>query len=144
MVKLKRKINLTKVKKKKFKKWELNWKNNISQIEIEWWNWKQIKALQNGQEQKFKIKTLRAKIEILITKRITLILNNQLDFRWKEREKIEEKSSAINKLLCRHTRKKTQQRFPMIWKGILVASTTKRSHECISYTLVCTTIFLFK
>jgi len=26
------------------------WNNNIWQIEIEWWNWKQLKLLQNGQK----------------------------------------------------------------------------------------------
>ena len=64
MVKLKRKINLIKgLKKKRRIKLE---KNHISQIEIEWWNWKQIKVLQKDQEEKLKIKRIKIKVEISI------------------------------------------------------------------------------
>jgi hypothetical protein len=40
-------------------------KNNKYQIDIEEWNWKQIKLLQEGQKQKLEIKRIRAKVEIL-------------------------------------------------------------------------------
>ena len=47
-------------------------KNNISQLEIKGWNWKQIKILQRDQEKKLKIKIIRTEVEISIYKRTTL------------------------------------------------------------------------
>ena len=41
-------------------------KNNISQLEIKGWNWKQIKILQRDQEKKLKIKIIRTEVEISI------------------------------------------------------------------------------
>jgi len=67
-VKLKRKINLKKNQKNK----DQIWKNNISQIGMEQWNWKEIEILQKLQEKKLWIKRIRIKVEILINKRTTL------------------------------------------------------------------------
>jgi hypothetical protein len=54
---LKRKLNSIKGKKNKNKKnMDQIEKNNIWQIIIEWWNWKQIKLLQNGQDKNLKSK----------------------------------------------------------------------------------------
>ena len=73
-LKLKGEINLTKEFKKiiiKIMRTKLK-KNNISQIRIERWNWKQIDILQKDQKQKLKIKRIRTEIEILINKEATL------------------------------------------------------------------------
>jgi len=43
-------------------------KNNIWQIRIERWNWKQIKLLQNDQEQKSEVKRIRIEVKIPTTK----------------------------------------------------------------------------
>ena len=63
-------------KKNQFKKNQKNkdkiWKNNISQIGMEQWNWKEIEILQKLQEKKLWIKRIRIKVEILINKRTTL------------------------------------------------------------------------
>jgi len=47
-------------------------KNNIWQIGIEEWNWKQIKLIQKSQEQNSKNKNIKTKVEILTTKRAEL------------------------------------------------------------------------
>jgi hypothetical protein len=39
-------------------------KKYMYQSGIEWWNWKQIKLLQEGQEENFQIKRIRIKVEI--------------------------------------------------------------------------------
>jgi hypothetical protein len=40
-------------------------KKYMYQSGIEWWNWKQIKLLQESQEEKFQIKRIRIEVEIL-------------------------------------------------------------------------------
>jgi hypothetical protein len=47
-------------------------KNNIWQIRIERWNWKQIKFLQKDQEQKSEVKRIRIEVEIPTTKMTNL------------------------------------------------------------------------
>ena len=46
-------------------------KYDISQIEFEWWNWKQIKLLQKSKKIN-KLKRIRTKVELSIIKRTTL------------------------------------------------------------------------
>jgi hypothetical protein len=54
---IEKKIKFNKRKKNKNKKnKDQIEKNNIWQIIIEWWNWKQIKFLQNGQDKNLKSK----------------------------------------------------------------------------------------
>jgi len=69
-----RKINLTKgpQKNNNQKNDDQIKNNNLSQIGIEGWNWKQIKILWKGQGQKLKIKIRRIEVGIPINIRKTL------------------------------------------------------------------------
>jgi len=89
---------------KKSKEEELNWKkNNISQIEIEGWNWNQIKILQRVKKKNLEIKIIRIEIEILINKRTTLKFSMaNVNFKGGEKKEKKKKESMARDTSCHH------------------------------------------
>ena len=83
-----KKNQFNKMHKKNIKnKDQIEKKNSIFQIEIEWWNWKQIKVLQKDLKQNLENKRIRIEVKISINKRTTLkFCKVKMNFK-KKREK---------------------------------------------------------